>query len=528
MKILSILPVDYETVAPHVAVQKREDKQILTSLPSRVCNSFGVAQLLLQEYPLAYDVIISTYTPDELLPVRDLVAGASGPYGAATNHITRILTDNPTASMVLWTGAISKEIDLPPELSARISLVLRSSSNFRGQLLCGENADRDFLRYQITRALTGLCLMLNEKGEIMLQSICWRGLVEMVFQDSDHPLPVRLWLRKSILSMDHDMEEFMRLLNQDNVTAQGVESFLDGHPCFPLGNYMPVRRWMVGFGRDGQDRIEPPINILLEPVWVAKFWKIPGLKTPAFPCPRGSVSERQLFCQLMAMALSQMRAKREAFKQPQFLRRLADAGLAGYSPRLALVLGGRDIPAFPRTPPPGVEKNNAMSYQELLGMVRTEMAWLVAPASPPENLRYRDVILRELKVKPEAPRPGQPSVKVTRLLTVLNDSGLDIYAAAVIGKTVMRYYPLDAVRVTMAGCAVSGNEFMSMLALEACQGKQLLVEVEGPRAIALLEELTDLFNKGFYSEEHMLPVPDSHHEYCQGPGISSPVSGGPC
>ena len=67
-----------------------------------------------------------------------------------------------------------------------------------------------------------------------------------------------------------------------------------------------------------------------------------------------------------------------------------------------------------------------------------------------------------------------------------------------------------------------------MLALEACQGKQLLVEVEGPRAIALLEELTDLFNKGFYSEEHMLPVPDSHHEYCQGPGISSPVSGGPC
>ena len=76
MKILSILPVDYETVAPHVAVQKREDKQILTSMPSRVCNSFGVAQLLLQEYPLAYDVIISTYTPDELLPVRDLVAGS--------------------------------------------------------------------------------------------------------------------------------------------------------------------------------------------------------------------------------------------------------------------------------------------------------------------------------------------------------------------------------------------------------------------------------------------------------------------
>lgn len=50
MKIPSLLNVDYEAVAPLVAVQKREDKQILASLPSRVCHSFGVAQLLLQEY----------------------------------------------------------------------------------------------------------------------------------------------------------------------------------------------------------------------------------------------------------------------------------------------------------------------------------------------------------------------------------------------------------------------------------------------------------------------------------------------
>ena len=171
MKILSILPVDFEAVAPHVAAQKRKDKQILASLPSRVCHSFSVAQLLLQEYPLAYDVIVSTYTPDELLPARDRVPMAKGPYGAATHHITRILTDNPLASLVLWTGAISKEIDLPLELYDRINWILRGSAYFRGESRCVENAERDLIRYYVTRALTELCLTLNEKDEIVLEAI---------------------------------------------------------------------------------------------------------------------------------------------------------------------------------------------------------------------------------------------------------------------------------------------------------------------------------------------------------------------
>ena len=54
---------------------------------------------------------------------------------------------------------------------------------------------------------------------------------------------------------------------------------------------------------------------------------------------------------------------------------------------------------------------------------------------------------------------------------------------------------------------------MSLLTLEANHGKQLLVEVQGPRAAELLEKLTQLFNKGFYYEEQMLPVPAAHHEY---------------
>ena len=531
MKILSILPVDIEAVTSYVAAQKRKDTQILSSLPSHVCHSFSAAHLLLQENPLAYDYIVSAYTPDELLPGRDWMPGTRGPYGATTYHITKILENNPLVSLVLWTGALSKEINLPHELNERVTIDFRTVFPGYSRLLSGgvdvDAIELDLLRSSIERASTEYGLTLNDRGQIVLEAICRRGVAAVTFHDQSCPLPVRPCLRKGILSLDQDMGEFLTLLNQDNVTAQEVESFLDGHPCSPLGNDMPVRRWMLGLTRDGQDRAEPPADILLEPVWATKFWKIPGLKAPVFPCPRASVSERQSFCQIMATTLSQMRAKREAFNQPKFLRRLADAGLDGYSPRVALVLGGKDLPALPCTPPPGVEKKKAMSNEELLELVRTEMAWLAEPVRPPENLRFRDVILRKLKVMPEAPRPGQKSVKVARLLTVLNAGGLDLSAAAIIGKTVFRYRHHDALRMTSAGCTVSGSEIMSLLVLEASCGKQLLVEVEGPRAIPLLEELTDLFNKGFYCEEHMLSVPDSHHEYCHTPDTTDPVSGGP-
>ena len=67
---------------------------------------------------------------------------------------------------------------------------------------------------------------------------------------------------------------------------------------------------------------------------------------------------------------------------------------------------------------------------------------------------------------------------------------------------------------------------MGLLTLEANQGKQLLVEVQGPLAAKLLEELTQLFNKGFYFDEDMLPVPDAHHEFVTTIDTDSPTSDG--
>ena len=379
MKILSILPVDFEAVAPHVAAQKRNDKQILASLPSRVCHSFGVAQLLLQEYPLAYDVIVSTYTPDELLPARDRVPMAKNPYEAATRHITRILTDNPLASLVLWTGAISKEIDLPLALSKRISWILRGSAYFRGELRGVENAERDLLRYQITRALTEFCLMLNEKGEIVLEAICRRGPVEMVLDDSGRAWPVRPCLRKPIHSEEKQTDEFAQLLNRKGITAQDVASFLEVHPCFPLGNEMRVLRWMVGLRRDPPIQTGQFVDFLLEPAWVASRWKIPGLMVPGASRSLPANPDRKSFCENLAAALMQMCARQKTFDQPRFRRRLADVGLAGYAPRIALVLGDKEAPGLPQAPPDGFGKGKVMTLAELLIQARAEIEWMAEP-----------------------------------------------------------------------------------------------------------------------------------------------------
>lgn len=72
--------------------------------------------------------------------------------------------------------------------------------------------------------------------------------------------------------------------------------------------------------------------------------------------------------------------------------------------------------------------------------------------------------------------------------------------------------PFHMTRITNNGFSVSGRSIMDLLCLGVDQGAELRVEVQGPCAAALLEELTELFNHGFSRDEPMLPVPDAHHE----------------
>ena len=528
MKILSILPVHFKTADPIIAALKRVDKSILAPLSSHVCHSFAVAHRLLQKRPFAYDFIISAYTPDEFLPARDRIPGSRGCYGSSTSHIVRLLEDNPLARLILWTGAAAEDIWLPPGLVGRISTILHGGSAPHIGYYNWDREGRAQLRDTMAEALSEFCLSLNNRGQFVMEAICRRGLVEMVFRSPTRPRSVRPCLAKSISCWVPDLKEFLQLVNQESVTAREVESFLERNPRFPFGNILTPRRWMIGLRKDGPDRSEQVEDMWLEPAWVPQCWDISDLEAPAISRPQVPGSERQWSRQLLAEALAQLRAKRKAINRRQFRHRLADAGLTGYSPHLALILGTNEALELPRTPPEQIGIQKAMTYSKLNQLVRKETGWLASPVTldygrNERYVRYHDSPIRSTSNVPPA---GPRWVKLARRLTVLDRYGICARPAALIVRAVQRCGPHNMARVTCDGISVSGDDIMGLLTLEANQGKQLLVEVQGPLAAKLLEELTQLFNKGFYFDEDMLPVPDAHHEYVQTIATDCPTSDG--
>ena len=121
------------------------------------------------------------------------------------------------------------------------------------------------------------------------------------------------------------------------------------------------------------------MDLLLEPVWVTSLWKIPSLKAPGASRSLPASSDRKSFCENLVVALEQLRARQKAFDEPRFRRRLADTGLAGYAPRLAIVLGEKDVPVLPHTPPDGFGKEKAVTFTELLIQAKAEMEWMAGP-----------------------------------------------------------------------------------------------------------------------------------------------------
>jgi len=515
VKILSILPVDFKTADPIIADNKREGETTLSPLSTYVCHSFAVAHRLLQMHPLAYDYIISAYTPDDFLPTRDRLPESRGCYGSSTRHISRLLKANPLARMLLWTGAVAEDIWLPPDLSGRISIIIHGGSAPLIGYYKWYMDKRKEMRDTMAETLSEYCLSLNNEGQIEFQSICRRGVVRMVFRSPTRPRYVRPCLAKRISCWVSGMEEFIQLVSQEDVTALKVKSFLDRNPRFLLGNILRPLRWMVVLKKDGQAPGEEEGDIWLEPAWAPQGWGISDLEAPAIFRSEAPGSERQTFFQLMAMVLSQMLAKQEEFSHPQFLRRMAKAGLAGYSPHVVLVLGTREALELPQTPPERIGMQKAMTYFKLSQMVRKETNWLTRPIALDDS--RNDEYVRHRITPAQSTTDGSPTtqrwVRLARRLTVLNHRGIYTRPAALIVKTVQRYCPHHLTRISYNEMSVSGNSIMGLLTLEAIQGKQLLVEVQGLRAAELLDKLTELFNNGFFSGDQMLPVPDAHHEY---------------
>lgn len=110
------------------------------------------------------------------------------------------------------------------------------------------------------------------------------------------------------------------------------------------------------------------------------------------------------------------------------------------------------------------------------------------------------------------------SEKLGRKLTVLNKYGIYATPAALIVKTVLKQAPNTEVKITCGDATVDGRSIMSLLTIEASQGKELLIEAYGPEAREVIEAITELFNKAFFRDERTLPIPRSHSEWVERPG----------
>lgn len=399
MKILSILPADMNRLGPHIAQRKRKDRQLLAGLPSEICPSYHVAHLLQEDKPFFYDIVVSAYTPIELLSPRDYVPGASGHYGAATHHVVQLLKDDPIALLALWSGAAYQDVDLPAEADERIVFCGRNAPTALRDVIDLDLFEVNVLRSTIVNAMTEFCVMLDDKGGFVLTAICRRGPVETTFQNPERRFPVRPCLRKPVLAQEKATEEFLQLLNREGMAAQDLESFLEDHPAFPVGRDIQALRWMVGLRRDpGNPEVAPP-DILLEPVWTADCWNVPGLKAPSMLRAPPGATGRQALCRRLAAALPLLRSKQAALEGARFKRRLTEAGIDGFVPRLALVLGRKEALPLPARPPAAFRAQPAMSYADLEESVRTEMAWMTEPTHLLDNMIANNVQKQKIRVE---------------------------------------------------------------------------------------------------------------------------------
>ena len=84
-------------------------------------------------------------------------------------------------------------------------------------------------------------------------------------------------------------------------------------------------------------------------------------------------------------------------------------------------------------------------------------------------------------------------------LTILNARGLHARAAAKFVETAEQF--TCAIEVTKDDSTVSGSSIMGLMMLAASQGHTILIETEGPDALAALSALVALVQSGFEEDD---------------------------
>jgi hypothetical protein len=378
MRILAILPFDLTKSVPQVQSQKFRDIVFISGLPAEVCLSFRQAHEILGKHRFSYDIVLSTYTYDEVLSAQDIVPTSTGVYGSACHHVSQILTNNPFATVVLWTGAGSQSIELEPGLRQRVTLFDRNIPSLGG-IHGSTETEMQNLRATIADALMEYRLSLTDQDRIAVNCVCSRGPISLTPTGSSFPLPVRLCLNTAFRTLENTIGEFEDLINKKNVSEHEVELFLRSYLDLLRGNRYKSVHWQIHLKREAEGKGDLVPDILLEPVSTSDYWKILDLKRPDVNIARSPGTNRAGFNSRILEALHQLREYREYFENPLYRRQLSDLGITAYKPEISVVIG-RDYGGL------SVEEVikakgdfgqlEVMTYSDLVNQLRNNMMWI--------------------------------------------------------------------------------------------------------------------------------------------------------
>lgn len=376
MKTLSVVPFSLKNLAPQDASNKIQDAEFLYKLPSDVCFSYKAATEILTQNRFSYDILITTYTPDLLLPESDLVGDLKNRYTSAQQHVSIILKENPFAIVILWTGATPTHVITDVGFDQRVHVFNRSilsDNEVRTEI------EETNLRTMIADALTEYRLSLNDEGDFRIEPVCGRAPINIVGEEASLFLPVRPYFCRAFGKVECLVKELEYLINKTSVSEREIELFLRSHPYFLFGNRYKSVKWQVHLKRTLEGRGVLIPDVILEPVSPNDFWKIQDLKLPSLKITRSSGTDRQGFNSHVLSAMHQLREYRDYFDNPTYRQQLAELGITAYKPELSVLIG-RDYGGLSTDQiikAKGDFKDlEVMTYSELLSQIRNNFSWM--------------------------------------------------------------------------------------------------------------------------------------------------------
>ncbi|MBN2560015.1 MAG: HPr family phosphocarrier protein [Phycisphaerae bacterium] len=105
------------------------------------------------------------------------------------------------------------------------------------------------------------------------------------------------------------------------------------------------------------------------------------------------------------------------------------------------------------------------------------------------------------------------TTRLARRLMVLNQFGIYARPSVWIIKAAMKHRKDTKVVLKCGESTAEGHSMLGILTLEAIQGRELIVEAEGPHAREVIEEITACVNEGFRTGEPCLDAPSWQGEW---------------